>query len=153
MKIARSFMHALAILPSFFAAAAWAQDLPNQNVHAPKASRGNTVPISESTIINYCGDFDGCSVRLSMFDWDGARRVASREFMFFYNGDNGNWRTSLDVEGRNGAASTQHVFQSFSCYFTDGEYSGFVDRGDTQRGFGLLSWNEFDAECLLTLVD
>lgn len=120
---------------------------------AYKSQRGTTIPIAESTVSTYCGDFDGCTIRLGMYDWDGTQRTASREFLFYYNSGNRNWRASNDNAGTNYNDGTQHVYQAWSCYFTDGQYSGWANQGDPNGNFGLLSWDQYNADCRLTILD
>jgi hypothetical protein len=120
---------------------------------AGKSSRGSTINISESVIETYCGDFDGCTIRLGMNDWDGTGRTASREFLFYYNNSNRNWRASNDAAGRNDDNTTQHVYQAWACYFTDGYYTDWTNNGDYNTYFGLLSWNQYDANCYITIID
>jgi hypothetical protein len=42
---------------------------------------------------------------------------------------------------------------AWACYLTDGTYAAWVDKGDGAAGFGLLSWNQFNADCFLTIID
>lgn len=120
----------------------------------PRHRRGETYPIPESVVSRLCGDFDGCKVRIGMYNWDGTGRIASRETLFYYNASNKNWRASLgDQAGSNRDNTTQHINKSWSCYFTDGTYSGFRNIGDPDLNFGLLSWNQYNAGCLLTIID
>jgi hypothetical protein len=120
---------------------------------APKTSRGTTVPIPEATVIQFCSGKDGCIVRMGMHNWDDTGRVASRHFLFFYNKDAKTWRAELgDTAGTNANNVTEHVNQSWSCYFTDGAYSNWQNLGDTSLDFGLLSWNQYNADCYLTFV-
>jgi len=116
--------------------------------------RGTTLTIPEADVARLCGDSDGCSVRIGMINHDSTGRIASRQFTFFYNASSGNWRSSLgDASGSNGDNIVQHPNHSWACYFTDGKYSGFSDQGDPDRNFGLLSWNQFNADCRLVLID
>jgi|GEM_PF-901524 len=122
--------------------------------YAPKSSRGSTIPIPVGVIEELCGDVDGCQVRLGMYDWDGKRRTASREFLFYYNNTLRNWRASRgDTSGQDADTVVQHVNHSWACYFTDGEYSNWGSGADTELVFGLLSWNQYNASCILTLID
>lgn len=121
---------------------------------APKAQRGTTTAISEAVINTYCGDFDGCTIRLGMYDWDGTQRTASREFLFYYNSVTRTWRASSDAAGTNFTGGvTEHVYQAWSCYFTDGQYSAWVNQGDPNANFGLLSWDQYNADCRLSIFD
>ncbi len=130
-----------------------ANETGRQSFFAPKSSRGTTIPIQISVIEELCGDGDGCQVRIGMYDWDGTGRTASREFLFYYNNSLRNWRASLgDPQGQDANNIIEHVNNSWSCYFTDGEYSNWSG-GDTEVQFGLLSWNQFNAACILTLID
>lgn len=121
---------------------------------ATKAQRGTTVGIPESVLVTYCSDYDGCSMRLGMYDWDGTQRTASREFLFYYNSATRTWRSSSDAAGTNYTGGvTEHVYQAWSCYFTDGQYSGWTNQGDPNTNFGLLSWDQYNAECRLSIFD
>ena len=119
-----------------------------------KIRRGNTVPVPEEDVIRLCSDRDGCSVRMGMHNWDDTGRIASREFLFFYNRQNRAWRASLgDTAGTNQNNITEHINNSWACYFTDGSYGNWANEGDSARGFGLLSWNQYNADCYMTLID
>lgn len=121
---------------------------------AKRETRGNTVTIKPGVIIAYCGDLDGCQLRLGMSNWDGAGRVASRGALFYYNHVNRAWRASLgDASGSDFDGTTQHILTSFACYFTDGEFANWEDKGDREANFGLLSWNQYEADCVLTIID
>ncbi len=121
--------------------------------YAPKSTRGNTTVIPESIVIDYCGDDDGCSVRIVMYDWDGNNRSASREFLVYYNSKNKNWRSSSDAYGKNNDSAVSHLFYVWDCYFTDGTYSNWAGK-DENLDFGLLSWKtDFNAECRLFIYD
>jgi len=119
---------------------------------APRPQRGTTVPIPEEVVIKFCSGKDGCSVRLGMHNWDDTGRVASREFLFFYNKDTGVWRASTDAAATNQNNVTDHVYQAWSCYFTDGQFENWQNKGDTTKTFGLLSWNEYNADCYITFI-
>jgi hypothetical protein len=128
-------------------------NLPNRaSFAAAKTDRGKTIPIPESTIIQLCSGMDGCSVRLGMYNWDDTGRVASREFLFFYNAQTKVWRSSSDSAGTKENNVTEHVYVAWSCYFTDGAYDNWQDKGDTGPNFGLLSWNQYNAGCYITFV-
>ncbi len=118
-------------------------------------TRGTTTTIPESRVYTLCGDIDGCKVRISMYNWDGNRRTASRETTFFYNRSNGNWRDlASDTQGTTGNSGTQHIQQAWSCYFTDGRYYNWVNQGDSNSNFYVLSWNQYNASnCRVTLID
>lgn len=119
-----------------------------------KAERGTTLKIPETDIIRLCADRDGCSVRLGMYDWDNSGRVASRESLFYYNHTNHAWRASAgDTAGTDYNGPTEHVMSAWACYLTDGAYKDWVDLGDSALNFGLLSWNQYVAECWLTIID
>jgi hypothetical protein len=91
---------------------------------------------------------------MGMYNWDGTGRVASRRNLFFYNTVNRAWRAdSGDTAGADFNGSTQHIMQSWACYFTDGAYRNWTNMGDGALGFGLLSWHQFNAECWLTIID
>lgn len=119
-----------------------------------KANRGTTTSINFFDVSKYCSDDDGCELRLVMSNWDGTRRKASRRALFFLDYYNNNWRSEWgDWEGTVNNGTTQHIMNAWACYFTDGKYSNWVDQGDSNMNFGLLSWSEFDADCTLTIID
>jgi hypothetical protein len=118
-----------------------------------RTHRGSTTVIPEADVIKYCSDKSGCIVRIGMHNWDDTGRVASRHFLFFYNKDTGVWRSEAgDIQGTNNNNATEHVNQAWSCYFTDGQFENWQDKGDTTKDFGLLSWNQYNADCFLTLM-
>jgi hypothetical protein len=127
---------------------------------APRTMRGTTVPIPEADVIKFCSGKDGCIVRMGMYNWDDTGRVASRHFSFYYNKDSRVWRAGGEVTvsalgdtaGTNNNNVTEHVANLWSCYFTDGTYDSWNDKGDSTTDFGLLSWNQYNADCFLTLV-
>ena len=50
-----------------------------QTITAWASGRGTSVNIPEQTIIDLCGDWDGCTLRMGMYNWDGSGRTASRD--------------------------------------------------------------------------
>jgi hypothetical protein len=124
------------------------------SVFVLKNERGTSRPIDQRAMIRFCGDEDGCTVRIGMHNWDDRGRVASREFLFFYNPRTLVWRASLgDASGTDSNNSTQHVNRSWACHMTDGVYRNWVRQGDTAPGLALLSWNQYNADCWLTIID
>lgn len=120
---------------------------------ATHAQRGTTVPIRMADITRLCADRDGCTMRLAMYNWDGTGRAASREFLFFYNPTTKGWRASLnDQQGFDANNAVEHVQQAWACYVTDGEYSNWSGT-DLLQGFGLLNWNQYNADCWLTIIE
>ena len=135
-----------------FASQAFALD--RITYQASTSQRGTTVDIPESVVSDLCGDTDGCTLRMGMYNWDGTGRIASRDNLFYYNKYNKNWRASAgDTAGTNDNNSTQHVMNAWACYFTDGKYSQWYNHGDINTDFGLLSWNQYNASCRLTIID
>jgi hypothetical protein len=124
------------------------------SVFIPRTRRGNSVPIDHRALTRLCGDEDGCSMRIGMHNWDNTGRVASREVLFYYNPRNGVWRASLgDIVGTDANTTTEHPIHAWACYVTDGAYRNFEPQGDTEPGFQLLSWREFNTDCWLTVID
>lgn len=119
---------------------------------APLSSRGSTVPIRIADISRLCGDKDGCTYRLAMYNWDGTGRAASREGLLYYNPATKGWRASNDMQGFDANSAVEHVQQAWACYFTDAEYAG-ANGTDLVQGFGLLVWTEYNADCWLTLIE
>ena len=157
MKI-RNLFTVMSLLVSIFAFAGYSHAYENayqrQTYTANNWQRGSTVAIPVNTISYLCGDWDGCTLRLGMYNWDGTSRTASRDSLFYYNASNKNWRASReDKAGTNNNHTTQHVMKAWACYFTDGEYISWYNRGDYDFNFGLLSWNQYNATCKLTIID
>ncbi len=124
-----------------------------QTFFIPVGQRGNTVDVPVSVVSRFCGDFDGCQLRLGMFNWDGTGRVASRSSLLYYNRQNRNWRAEHnDAFGTDGDGQTTHVLYEWGCYFTDGFYRR-QQENDSRPGFGLLSWTNYTASCVLTIID
>jgi hypothetical protein len=126
---------------------------------AYKEDKKTTTNIPEDVIIRLCGDGDGCHLRLGMHDWNkntGKGNVASRNALFYYNGDNKKWRVDWgDKEGTNGNGQieTDHIMHAWSCRFSDGVYLEGTSDKDADYQFGLLPWNEYDADCVFTIID
>ena len=135
---------------------AYAYEIANerQTYTAWSAGRGTTVNIPELTIVDLCGDWDGCTLRMGMYNWDGTGRTASRDSLYYYNNATKTWRASRDDRaGMNGNGVTEHIMEAWACYFTDGQYANWTNNGDFNLGFGLLSWNQYVATCKLTIID
>jgi hypothetical protein len=120
---------------------------------ASNNQKGNTVSVPTADITRLCGDMDGCQARIGMYNWDGTGRVASREFLFYYNPQNRAWRVSAgDLAGTDANTIVEHVNNSWTCYMTDGEYLNSAGT-DAKQGFGLLVRTQYNADCWLTLID
>lgn len=118
------------------------------------AQRGSTVLIPYATVVSLCADGDGCEIRMGMYNWDGTGRTASRSSLFYYNSSTGTWRAEAgDAAGTVGNNLTEHVMNAWSCYLTDGYYSGWTNHGDLNQGFSVLSWNQYVANCSVTIID
>ena len=119
-----------------------------------KNNRGTTTVVPEDVVIRLCGDKDGCKIRIGLHNWDDTGRVASRETLFYYNRRNRAWRAELsDPAGTNSNNVTEHIINAWACYFTDGRYQNWADLGDKDANFGLLSWNQYNADCFMVIVD
>jgi len=139
-------------LLTLFTSTAYAQDRVTYT--ASIAQRGTTVLIPLATVITLCGDVDGCEIRMGMYNWDGTGRTASRSSLFYYNQFNRNWRAEAgDAAGTVGNNVTQHVMNAWACYLTDGHYNNWTNHGDLNQGFSVLSWNQYVANCRVTLID
>ncbi len=123
--------------------------------YVDKSQMGTSLLVKETDIATLCGDADGCSVRLGMYNWDNSGRVASRHALLYYNKTNHAWRTSVDAFGTDFDSATQDAFQAWSCHFNDGKYTAWHDNGDAELNFGLLPWNDagFSAGCVLTIIN
>ncbi len=139
-----------------FTESAKAYEIANerQTVTAWASGRGTSVNISELTVSDLCGDWDGCTLRMGMYNWDGTARTASRDSLFYYNVSAKTWRASEgDAAGTNNNGVTEHIMNSWACYFTDGWYINWANIGDIDVNFALLSWNQYNATCKLTIID
>lgn len=121
---------------------------------------GKTRPIPQQVLEDYCGDYDGCDVTLSMRYWTGfeAEKASRGPNKFSYDIPSHRWRfANTDVSGTDGAGGTQHALNAWSCYFTDGSYNNFADLGDAAVGMSLMIWNTPYAnpvmECEIILED
>lgn len=132
------------------------RDDRSQTFVVRKIERGTSKDISESVVIRYCSDGDGCVVRMGMANWDDTGRMASRQSLFFYNRNTKVWRSEAgDVAGTNNNNTVEHAFNHWACYLTDGKYNKWSYAGteDKQLEFGLLSWNQYNADCFLTFIN
>lgn len=124
---------------------------------APSGTRGSTTARNNSVpatdVATLCGDEDGCEVRLGMYNWDNTGRVFSRQTHLYYNTNNFAWMASNGANGRDRDGVTNHVLTAGVCYFTDGRYENWANKGDADEGFALLSWKPAVADCWLTIVD
>jgi hypothetical protein len=120
---------------------------------------GATKRIPQEVIDDYCGDPEGCEIRIGMTRWtnDTQTETANRgPYLFYYSIPDGHWR-HLDTAGVDGNNTTQHVINIWSvCFFTDGNYSGYANQGDPDIGMNLLLWNGYGGAtrtCELTIID
>jgi len=125
---------------------------------------GRTKTIPKEILAKLCGTRDGCEVRLGMTRWDNDSKTqtASGSYRFYYNPNDGHWRTAQGVnngdgpEGVIGDGSTQHAVNIWNtCFFTDGTYDKYQDQGDKNTGMQLLVWNgsgNAGRTCELTLI-
>lgn len=119
-----------------------------------KAERGTSVAIPMRVIREFCGDRDGCSIRMGMHDWNDTGRVASRQHLLFYNRVNRAWRSSWnDAEGRDADGITHSAIHVWACVLTDGKYKNWQNLNDADVGFALLSWTSHVADCYMTIID
>ncbi len=113
-------------------------------VEARVADVGSVVRIDQSAITRLCGDLDGCPFTLSMVNFLGDNRVASRSgTLFLYQGGSTTWRLELnggDVDGYDNSGGVNEV-AAWDCYFGDAETATGTnnERVDAQAGFGLLN--------------
>ena len=123
-------------------------------INAPASGRGTSVTIPQDKIEAFCADADGCQIRLSMKNWDGSGRSASRSSLFFYNRITKTWRSEAgDVQGTLGNGATEHPMRAFACIFTDGTLINWANVGDIYNRFSLVSWNEYVADCSITIIN
>ena len=124
---------------------------------------GRTKTIPQDTLKALCADPDGCQVRLAMTRWasDANTESASVFFTFYYSIDNNHWRASAtdaeNASGVDGDGTTRHVKNIWgTCFFTDGTYDQYANKGDKGIGMQLLVWKDYNFKnrtCELTLID
>jgi hypothetical protein len=103
------------------------------------------VPLDVATVDSLCRDLDGCTVTLSMVNWDLAQpgNIASRLSHLALSESSRWWRFNAEVGdpvGLDGANGVQE-FSSWDCYLGDAEtYTGVQNgRADATVGWGLLN--------------
>jgi hypothetical protein len=120
---------------------------------------GKTYSLDHNIITDYCGDFDGCEIRLGLKNpTTNSKEVISKHTLLYYNSQDGTWRTENNNVGIDTNTVINHVINvENTCYLTDAEYPGSYTSGtDLQRGFGLLLWNGRtgpERTCELTITD
>lgn len=113
-------------------------------VEARVADVGSVISIDQTALTDLCGDLDGCQYTLSMVNFAGDNRVASRSgTLFVYQGGGTTWRVEQnggDVDGFDNASGVQEV-SAWDCFFGDAETSTGTnnERTDSRAGFGLLN--------------
>lgn len=128
--------------------------LPRYHIRVSGASSGKrSRPIPNTIIESYCGDLDGCQMRINGIQSNES--VHPRMFLFHYNVTTRKWRIGPSGEtGTDGAAGTQRAYEVGSCSFTDSAYTGDAPEGDTSVGMHLrLSTNIATYACGLTIID
>jgi hypothetical protein len=123
---------------------------------------GAGVPLNMKKLRQFCGDEDGCKIRIIMDNWDGSQRFAMRDILFAYDHGTGNWRSESNgqrgmVAGTTGDHQHKHVWSSWNCYFTEGNYSGYSGLGDTTNQFFVYRHNNqyhrTDQDCRFVFID
>lgn len=118
------------------------------------ANTGNSVPVDQDILEDYCADVEGCRIVMQMTGYSGGTAPASRTYQFFYTAS-GAWRADSDATGTDGSSGTQHAINIWStCFLTDGRYAGHSNLGDTERGMALLKWTGYSsATCHMMIED
>lgn len=130
------------------------------------------VPIPDSVLLSYCGDEDGCTVRIGMRGYAAGNPVSTSmgPFAFSYvQATNGSrhWRRAESLgtsnpnqsveasAGQDGDNSVQHVVRDHDCFFTDASYTAGGGGSDNGVGMGLLNYNinSYVATCWLIIDD
>lgn len=133
-----------------------------------------SVPISDTLLMQLCGDEDGCSLTLGMrnntpqqsdnrfimsfpYSFSIAAAIGGKRYWHAAGfADNGAPNAPSGVDGSDGS---QNVINSGDCRFTDGVIRNQADQGDTALGFALLNWigegghNSPDLVCVLVIKD
>jgi len=108
---------------------------------------GRTKTIPNNILEALCGTPDGCEVRLGMTRRDEPNKTETASIVnrFYYFPGDKHWRTNWprDTSGIIGNGVKQHVMDVWkTCFFTDGTYKNYQDKGDKGTGMQLLVWNE-----------
>lgn len=119
----------------------------------------DTVPISDTILIDLCQDEDGCTVWLGMRNWNtrGLLEVEGpHRFSLQKTDTSQRWWRLGDFEGLDGDGGIEHALIHHDCYITDGLYTNGQQAGD-ELGFGLLNWygnfDSVDMVCVLIIED
>jgi hypothetical protein len=134
--------------------------------------KGESVRIPEETLIKYCGDIDGCQLRLAMTKWSAAAvtsgEVASKSCTFFYNPETKRYRAnecnrhaSNDESGTNGDVTRSSVARAWSCYLSDHTRVSNVNQPDDTTDMHLVNvggsgsnlYNYPGQTCSATIID
>ncbi|MCA3012722.1 MAG: hypothetical protein INH41_10035 [Myxococcaceae bacterium] len=131
-------------------------------VEAGPSNVGVVVPIDSAALDNLCRDVDGCPFTISMVNWTGDGRVATRSGTLFLTPTNSTWRLEVaggDFDGSDGDNGTNE-YSAWDCYFTDAHFSTGTNnnRVDNGAGFGLLNcrgctYNDALTSCRLVFRD
>ena len=132
------------------------------HVEATKAYEGTTVPLDMDIVRELCQDSDGCTVTISMRNWNHnpgqPSTVASRGPAKLFMSQTSNWwrispaASVSEAGGNDGDGVTTHVMRAYSCYFTEGEYIDYTNT-DNSVGFGLLNWEGYSNPNMVCALD
>ena len=119
---------------------------------------GESTEINPDLLAQFCGDGDGCEVRLSYTDYDAVPNgPASRGFLLYCDSTCRHWRTSIETLGTDANNQREDVLQAWDCYFSDDIWIKSVQQNDPKRGFGLMVWfhdpGAKNRACHLTIID
>lgn len=143
---------------------AYTIDNGRYHLEATKAFEGTTLPLDMEIVRELCQDDDGCTVTISMRDWDPSQpgNVLSRPPVKLFMSQTSNWwRISPAVNvpatsGNDGDGIVgDHILHAWSCDFTEQESIDYI-KTDNEVGFGLLNWTQIsdpNMVCALTIDD
>ena len=119
-----------------------------------KGGQNSSTPIQRETIVDLCGDEDGCNLRMGSYNWNGQRRTASRSTTFYYDGQTNNFRSEYgNREGKTGDGHEHVPFDAWECSFTDAKWV-HGGRLDDNTNMHLRNRHSSGAhECRLTIID
>jgi len=121
----------------------------------------SSVVIPNHVIATLCGDSDGCSYIITMYNWDGQQRTtSSQRYHFYYHIPTGRYRAGAgtatygEVNATDNDNVESHIALFWSCYFSDYAYVNGVGQGDGDNNFHLLNWTQYNNEtCGLVFYD
>jgi hypothetical protein len=126
---------------------------------APPSPQKTFVPVDQGVFVAFCGDKDGCTVRLRLETIYGVRGVESLVYLSSGLAIPGSWSTDFDTAFHydldfNAEKANEVVNNMATCFLWDGETAAIGS--DSALGFSLVATNTdtvSTATCVLVVID